>query len=89
MDDRDAHSRVEGVITCLVGLSEKFAVFSIMEPTTSYGLPEITHPDTTELVILRSEISLPFWVHVQLIAQFMLRERIQWRRELDHHSIYG
>jgi hypothetical protein len=89
MDDRDAHSRVEGTVTRVVGLSEKFAIFSISEPTTSYGLPEIAHPDTTELVIPRSEISLPFWAHVQLIARFVLRERIRWRPELDYRSIYG
>jgi hypothetical protein len=88
MDNRDAHSRVEGTVTRLVGLSEKFAVFSVSEPTTSYSLPEIAHPDTTELVIPRSEISLPFWSHIQLIARFMLRERIRRRSELDSRSIY-
>jgi hypothetical protein len=72
MDDHDAHNRVEGIVTGIVGLSENFVIFGISECTTNYGLPAIDHPCMTELVIPQSNINLPFWVHMPLVGQFIL-----------------
>jgi hypothetical protein len=89
MDDHDAHNRLEGIVTGIVGLSETFVVFGISEHTTNYGLPLIDHPSITELIIPQSDVNLPFWVQIPLVGRLILREKVRWRGELDHRCIYG
>ena len=88
MDDIEGHNRVEGTVVRIIGLSNQFVVFSISEPTESYDFPDINHPSTTELIMPRSDVRLPFWVHISLWARIMVREQISWRGELDLRNMY-